>query len=93
MFPKVLDEVGTRIEMEVKKQAATINSSIETELRNQQTTLEKALEDVKTKRKEEGTKKEQMESDVRAKLDRLKELRKDLQGCLPDSESDVAVME
>lgn len=93
VFPKVLDEVGTRIEMEVKKQEATINSSIETELRNQQTTLEKALEDVKTKRKEEGAKKEQLESDVRAKLDRLKELRKDLQGCLPDSESDVAVME
>ena len=58
MFPQILQDVGEKIEMEVMKQSALVNTSIQREVKEQQSALEKALTDIQRQMQEEKETKE-----------------------------------
>lgn len=75
VFPQVLDEVGYEIEMTITKQINLANTTIEDELKEQQSTLEKAMADVRQKSQDEKEKKENRIIDIQADLERIGEIR------------------
>ena len=75
VFPQVLREVGSGIEMTIARQTAQVNAAVEKELEEQKNTLEKAMEDVRTRMNEEKDRKEKLGKDLRADLDRIEEIK------------------
>ena len=75
VFPQVLREVGSGIEMTIAGQTAQVNAAVEKELEEQKNTLEKAMEDVRTRMNEEKDRKEKLGKDLRADLDRIEEIK------------------
>lgn len=75
VFPQVLKEVGNGIEMTITKQIKLVNTSIEEELTNQRTTLEKAMSDLRQQMNDEKTKKENLAIDIRADLERIEGIK------------------
>lgn len=75
VFPQVLAEVGRGIEATIKEQISLVNTSIEEEIATQKETLEKALSDVKNKREEEESQKENFAVDVEKDLERIGEIK------------------
>ena len=78
VYPQVLKEVGTSMEIEITKQLKIINTSIEDEINSQRTTLEKALEDVRQKISDEHSRKENLEIDLKSDLERIHSMNNDL---------------
>lgn len=75
VFPQVRREVGNGIEMTIARQMALVNASIEKELGEQKDTLEKAMEDVRCRRKEETDRKDTLETALRADLEKIEEIK------------------
>ncbi len=75
MFPQVQREVGNGIEITIARQVALVNAAIERELGEQKDTLEKAMEDVRSRMKEEADRRERLGMDLRADLDRIEEIK------------------
>lgn len=80
VYPQVLKEVGNGIEISITKQIKLINTSIEDEIMTQRAALEKALEDVHNKRSAERNRKENLAIDIKADLERIETIRKEI-GC------------
>lgn len=78
VYPQVLREVGTGIEIAVIKQIRLINTSIEDEIISQRMTLKKAMEDVREKMSEERELKENLAIDIKADLERLQVIRSEV---------------
>lgn len=78
VYPKVLNEVGNGIENAIIGQIKLINTSVEEEFTNQKNTLEKAMSDLRQQINDEKTKKENLEIDMKADLERLEEIKDDL---------------
>lgn len=79
VYPKVIREVGNGIETAITKQIKLVNTSMEEELTNQRNTLEKAMENLKQQINDEKTKKENLVIDIKADLERIEEIKDDLQ--------------
>lgn len=79
VFPQVLREVGQGIEMTITKQITLVNTSIEEELKTQRDTLEKAMSDVRGKINEEKTRKENLAIDIKTDLEKIKEMKEEIQ--------------
>lgn len=75
VYPQIMREVGNGVEMAVTKQMDLINTSIEEEIQNQKTTLEKAMSDVRDRIADEKEKKENLTTDINNDLTRIAELR------------------
>lgn len=75
VFPQILQDVGEKIEMEVMKQSALVNTSIQREVKEQQSALEKALTDIQRQMQEEKETKEYLVQNIRASLERIDEIR------------------
>lgn len=75
IYPQVLKEVGNSIETAITKQLKLINTSIENELTVQRTTLEKAMEDVRTKMSDEQEHKEKLAMDIKTDMDKIGALK------------------
>lgn len=78
VFPQVLKEVGNGVETAITKQLKLINTSIEEEVAAQRTALEKAIEDVRRKMADEKERKENLEIDITADLDRIQAIRNEI---------------
>ena len=78
VYPQVLREVGNGIEIAITKQIKLINTSIEDEILNQRTTLEKALEDVRRKLTDEKERKENLAIDIKNDLEKIIYIRNSL---------------
>ena len=78
VFPQVQREVGNGIEMTIARQVTLVNAAIEKELGEQKDTLEKAMEDVRSRMKEEADRKERLGMDLKADLERIEEIKNDL---------------
>ena len=75
VLPQVLREVGNSIEMTVTKQVKLVNDSIEQEITNQRTTLEKAMSDLRQQLDDEKTKKENLAAGIKTDLERIGEMK------------------
>lgn len=75
VFPQVLKEVGDGIENTITKQVKLVNTSIEEELTNQRTTLEKAMSDLRQQINDEKAKKENLATDIKSDLERIEEIK------------------
>lgn len=78
VYPQVLKEVGTGIELAITKQIKLINTSVEDEILSQRTTLEKAMEDVRKKMTDEKERKENLAIDMQADLEKIQMIRNEL---------------
>lgn len=75
VFPQVQREVGNGIEITIARQVVLVNAAIEKELGEQKDTLEKAMEDVRSRMKEETDRKERLGMDLKADLERIEEIK------------------
>lgn len=75
IFPQVLQEVGKSIKMTISEQVQQMNTSIEQELTSQKALLEKAMADVRGRIDEEKSKKENLEAEIKADLERIGEIK------------------
>ena len=75
VFPRILDEVGSNIETEITRQTVLINTTIGNELKEQKSTLENAMAEVRDRMQAEKEQKEAQAADVRAALERIGEIR------------------
>lgn len=78
VFPQVLQELGNGIETAIMKQVALVNTSIEEEIKGQKDMLEKAMADVRDRINDEKARKENLESDIMADLERIGEIKNGL---------------
>lgn len=78
VYPQVLSDVERGMENAISKQMALINTSIEEELKNQRTTLEKAMADLRQQINDEAEKKENLVIDIKNDLTRLEEIKNEL---------------
>lgn len=78
VFPQVLREIGSNIEMTVTRQIKLVNTSIEEEITNQRTTLEKAMSDLRNQINDEKAKKENLIIDIKSDLERIGGIKDDL---------------
>lgn len=78
VFPKVIDDVGNRIEMELSKQMELVNKSIEENIVSQREILEKAMHDVRNKISDEKRDKENLALSIEESLQLIKNLRNNL---------------
>lgn len=78
VFPQILKEIENGVEMAVTKQVKQVNTSIEAEIKNQNDVLEKALADVRGRISDEKTRKEKLEADIQADLERIGEIKNGL---------------
>ena len=74
VYPQILQEVGKNLEMAIFKQLKLINNSMEEEITNQRTTLEKALEDVRQRMADEKEKKEGLLQRIKEDLDTIQQI-------------------
>lgn len=75
VFPQVLCEIGHGIEMTIMKQVKLVNTSIESELKTQKDTLEKAMTDLRSKMNDEQERKENLILDINNDLERIGEMK------------------
>lgn len=75
VFPQVIREVGEGIETAIEKQVLKVNSSIEKEFSNQKATLEKTIDDIRIRIKDEKTDKDNFEKDIKENLARIGEIK------------------
>lgn len=78
IYPQVIAEVGTEIEIAIMKQIDQINTSIEDEIMKQRATLEKAMGDVRKKLADEKEQKKNMAVDINAALERIQIIRSEI---------------
>ena len=78
VFPKVVNEVGNKIQIALTKQIKLINTSIDDEFATQRANLEKAMEDVKGRLHDEQERKENLTIDIKNDLERIGEIRNGL---------------
>ena len=78
VYPQVLKEVGNGIEIAIIKQIKLINTSIEDEILTQRKALEKAIEDVRNKMNDEKARKENLAIVIKADLERIQVIRRDI---------------
>jgi deoxyinosine 3'endonuclease (endonuclease V) len=78
VFPQVLRDVSAGIEKTINDNIAKVNTSIEEELTNQRTTLEKAMSDLRIRINDEKEKKENLAADINADLERIEEIKNGL---------------
>ena len=74
VYPQILQEVGKNLEMAIFKQLKLINNSMEEEITNQRTTLEKALEDVRQRMADEKEQKEGLLQRIKDDLDKIQQI-------------------
>ena len=74
VYPQILQEVGKNIEMAIFKQLKLINTSMDEEITNQRTTLEKALEDVRQRMADEKEQKEGLLQRIKEDLDTIQQI-------------------
>lgn len=77
-FPSIIREVGENIEHEVTRIVLAINNSIDNDYNNNKAALLKSLEDLKAQINEENEKKKKLGIDMKADLDRVKEIKEEL---------------
>lgn len=78
VYPQVLEKIGTELEKAISEQLRLINTSIEDEIVTQRAALEKAMEDVRRKISDEQERKENLAVDIKADLERIRDLRDEL---------------
>ena len=78
VFPRILRQVEIEIEQVIKEQLMEINDTVESEIDRQQDLLEKAMADVRSRKKNEQKEKENLEIDMNNDLIRLGELKDEL---------------
>lgn len=78
IFPQILREIENGVETAVTKQVNLVNTSIEDEIKNQNAALEKALADVRGRIHDEKARKENLEADIQADLERIGEIKNGL---------------
>lgn len=78
IFPSILRQVETGVNQVIKEQLMEINRSVESEIDRQQDILEKAMADVRNRKKNEQIEKENLEIDMNNDLMRLGELKDEL---------------
>lgn len=74
VYPQILQEVGKNLEMAIFKQLKLINTSMDEEITNQRTTLEKALEDVRQRMTDEKEQKEGLLQRIKDDLDKIQQI-------------------
>ena len=74
VYPQILQEVGKNLEMAIFKQLKLINTSMDEEITNQRTTLEKALEDVRQRMADEKEQKEGLLQRIKDDLDKIQQI-------------------
>ncbi len=79
VFPQILREVGTNIEMAIIKHIKLVNKSIEEEFASQKDTLEKAMSNLKQQMNDEKSKKENLLMNVRNDLEIIERIKNGLQ--------------
>lgn len=78
VYPQVLREIGSSIEIAITKQLKLINTSIGDEIVTQKTALEKAMEDVRKKMSDEKERKENLAIDIKADLEKIQLIRSEI---------------
>lgn len=71
IFPQVMNQVGKGIETELMQQVQQMNVTIEKEIATQRATLEKAMDDVRTKIVKESEEREQFIAKIQNDLERI----------------------
>lgn len=79
IFPQIIDQVGNNLDTAIYKQINMIKESIDETLKRQKETLEQAIEDIRKQKLEEDEKKKNSGIDVKNDLERIEEIRNELQ--------------
>ena len=79
VYPKVVDEVGNKIESALMAQLEVVNTSIEENIATQREILEKAIHDLRNKINDERTNKENLVVAIQANLEVMQNVRANLQ--------------
>lgn len=75
VYPQIMSQISSKIEIAIMEQTKLVNNSIEKEIENQRSTLEKAMADLKSRMADEEEKKENLARDAKKDLDRIWTLR------------------
>lgn len=79
IFPQIIEQVGNNLDTAIYKQINMIKESIDETLKRQKETLEQAIEDIRKQKLEEDEKKKNFGIDVKKDLERIEEIRNELQ--------------
>lgn len=79
VFPKVVDEVGNKIEAALISQLEVVNKSIEENIASQREILEKAINDVRSKISDDRRNKEDLTKAINANLEVIEKIKANLQ--------------
>ena len=79
IFPQIIDQVGNNLDTAIYKQINMIKESIDETLKRQKETLEQAIEDIRKQKLEEDEKKKNFGIDIKNDLERIEEIRNELQ--------------
>lgn len=78
VYPRIITEVGHKVNQEIARITVAINSSIENDFKNHKETLEKAMADLRNQINEENKRKKNLAADIKNDLSVLKTLKESL---------------